>query len=143
MSAQPFWTPSEAEVNAAEMTKFRLYVNERYGLKLDSYWDLWRWSTGTPMEMNDFWTAVWDFTGILGEQGPAPVSNSSRVQCGDRNTNTSVSCFLCLFCGSYSTPAYQSMKPDASVPMPASTGQRTYCWGTSMHAQKRRPPLSR
>lgn len=74
MAAQPFWTPSESQVDAAEMTKFRHFVNTRYNLSLVDYWDLWRWSTGSPAEMNDFWTAVWDFTGIVGDQGPAPVS---------------------------------------------------------------------
>lgn len=76
MSAVPFWMPSEPEVEAAEMTKFRLYVNKRYGLSLSDYWELWKWSTGTPEEMNDFWTSVWDFTGIIGDQGPAPVGQS-------------------------------------------------------------------
>lgn len=75
----PFWTPSEAEVKNAAMTKFRLFVNERYNLSLAGYWDLWKWSTGSPKEMNEFWTAVWDYTNVVGDKGSSPVS--SREPC--------------------------------------------------------------
>lgn len=74
MPEQAFWTPSEAEVEEASLTKFRQFVNDRHNLALRDYWELWRWSTGSPEEMNDFWTAVWDFTGVVGEKGRAPVS---------------------------------------------------------------------
>lgn len=71
----PFWTPSEAEMKNAAMTKFRLFVNERYNLSLAGYWDLWKWSTGSPKEMNEFWTAVWDYTNVVGDKGSSPVSS--------------------------------------------------------------------
>lgn len=74
MSEKPFWTPSETEVQAAQLTKFRHFVNERHNLSLANYQELWKWSTGSPEEMNDFWTCVWDFTGVVGDKGPAPVS---------------------------------------------------------------------
>ena len=76
----PFWTPSEAKIRDASMTKFRKYVNVRHGLDLKDYWDLHRWSTGTPEEMNDFWTAFWDWAGIIGDKGIAPVSKRTRLR---------------------------------------------------------------
>ncbi|KAK9896753.1 acetoacetyl-CoA synthase [Cystobasidium minutum MCA 4210] len=77
MPEQAFWTPSEAEVEEASLTKFRQFVNDRHNLALRDYWELWRWSTGSPEEMNDFWTAVWDFTGVVGEKGRAPLFNAA------------------------------------------------------------------
>jgi acetoacetyl-CoA synthetase len=34
--------------------------------------DLWKWSVSNP---NDFWNAIWDFCGIIGEKGSDRVSN--------------------------------------------------------------------
>ena len=70
----PFWTPSEEEIRDANMTQFREYANGCYNRKMRDYWDLHRWSIGTPEEMNDFWTAFWDWAGIIGDKGNAPVS---------------------------------------------------------------------
>lgn len=72
----PFWTPSAQQVREAGMTQFREFVNSRYGLHLKDYWDLHAWSIGTSGQMNDFWTALWDWSGVIGEKGPAPVSMS-------------------------------------------------------------------
>ena len=138
MAGQPFWTPSESQVDAAEMTKFRHFVNKRYNLSLADYWDLWRWSTGNPTEMNDFWTAVWDFTGILGDQGPSPVS------C------VVFSCSLRLLLRRVSPPtfsttsssmqAYLSTRPENSAQMLKLTGRRTCCWDTPWPGQTSTPP---
>lgn len=70
-----FWAPTQEQIEEANVTKFRHFVNKRHSLDLKDYWDLHKWSTGTPEEINDFWTAVWDWSGIIGEKGEAPVSH--------------------------------------------------------------------
>ncbi len=75
MKVAPFWTPSEEEIRQASVTKLREFANARHGLQMRDYWDLHRWSTGSPEEMNDFWTALWDWSGIIGDKGTVPVSS--------------------------------------------------------------------
>ncbi|GAA5963040.1 hypothetical protein JCM21900_002319 [Sporobolomyces salmonicolor] len=60
-----FHQPTAQQVEDAPDTKFRLWVNERHDLNLRDYHELHRWSIS---EMDAFWTAVWDYTGILGER---------------------------------------------------------------------------
>ncbi len=70
----PFWTPRDEAIRQAGMTKFREFANGRYGLDMKTYWDLHRWSIGNPDEMNDFWSALWEWSGIIGDKGASPVS---------------------------------------------------------------------
>jgi acetoacetyl-CoA synthetase len=71
---RPYWTPSSKDLESSQISKFRQFANDRYGLDLKDYWDLWKWSVGTPEDINRFWVAIWDFTGIVGEKGVSPVS---------------------------------------------------------------------
>lgn len=40
-------------------------MNEKHGLGLRNYWELHQWSIDN---LNDFWVAVWVFTGVVGER---------------------------------------------------------------------------
>ncbi len=62
----PLWQPSEADVEAAAMTRFMRFAAERSGRELSSYDDLWRWSVD---ELEDFWAAVWEFFGVRASHG--------------------------------------------------------------------------
>src|SRR5215216_6391546 len=57
----PLWNPSEERKQQANITRFIKTVNTRYGLKLDSYAELYQWSVDN---IPDFWAAVWDFADI-------------------------------------------------------------------------------
>src|SRR5215471_18132213 len=57
----PLWTPSEERKHKANITRFIEQVNARYGLNVNSYADLYRWSVES---ISDFWAAIWDFTEI-------------------------------------------------------------------------------
>jgi acetoacetyl-CoA synthetase len=59
---RPLWTPSEDRIREANLTKFLALVNQKYGLRIKSYPDLHRWSVD---KVSDFWSAVWDYTGIV------------------------------------------------------------------------------
>ena len=37
-----------------------------YGQRFPDYWSLWRWSIANK---ESFWRELWDFCGIIGEQG--------------------------------------------------------------------------
>ena len=59
---RPLWTPSEERVRESNLTKFLGLVNQKYRLKIKSYPELHRWSVD---KFSDFWSAVWDYTGII------------------------------------------------------------------------------
>jgi acetoacetyl-CoA synthetase len=58
---RPLWTPSEDQIKNANMTRFIKFVNRKYGGKIKTYDDLYRWSIDF---IPDFWATVWDFTEI-------------------------------------------------------------------------------
>jgi acetoacetyl-CoA synthetase len=49
-------------IREANLTKFLTFVNQKYGLKIRSYPELHRWSVD---KVSDFWSAIWDYTGII------------------------------------------------------------------------------
>jgi len=55
------WQPSEKRIKQANMTKFIGFVNKKYGLKINSYAQLYNWSI---KNIPDFWAAMWEFGGI-------------------------------------------------------------------------------
>lgn len=63
---QPLWVPSEARRRAANLTRFIDFVNRKHGLRVRSYRELWEWSVA---QIPEFWTAVWDFAGIVASHG--------------------------------------------------------------------------
>jgi acetoacetyl-CoA synthetase len=63
---QPLWVPSEARRRAANLTRFIDLVNRRHSLRVRSYRELWEWSVA---QIPEFWTAVWDFAGVVASHG--------------------------------------------------------------------------
>lgn len=55
------WKPSQEQINQANITKFINFVNNKFGLDIDSYDELYDWSIE---RIPDFWAAVWEFTQI-------------------------------------------------------------------------------
>jgi len=60
-SKKPLWTPSEAQIKNANITRFIEFVNREYGKNFKSYDDLYQWSID---RIPDFWAAVWNFTEV-------------------------------------------------------------------------------
>jgi len=56
------WNPSEERIREANITKFTKFVNQRYGLNLSTYWDLYKWSIGS---IPDFWASLWDYADVI------------------------------------------------------------------------------
>ena len=55
------WEPTKEQIEPANMTRFINFVNERYGLKINSYNELYNWSIE---KLPDFWATMWDFAQI-------------------------------------------------------------------------------
>jgi acetoacetyl-CoA synthetase len=60
------WEPSAARREATRIAAFMATVNQRYGAGASDYDTLWQWSVD---HREDFWEAVWDFAGVIGDKG--------------------------------------------------------------------------
>mgnify|MGYP001450000276 CR=1 FL=1 len=65
-TSTPLWRPTPSQVEAAQLTAFRLRAQREHGVELADYAALHRWSIEHRAE---FWGLVWDFCGVIGERG--------------------------------------------------------------------------
>ena len=72
----PLWSPSAAQIEAAAITGLIAAANTRFGLALEDYDDLHRWSIDNRA---DFWTLVWDECGVIGERGDVALENGDAM----------------------------------------------------------------
>ena len=59
------FTPDDPH-NTTRLFQFLREVNEKHGLRLESYQDLYQWSTA---DIDLFWSHVWDHTRVIGTKG--------------------------------------------------------------------------
>jgi acetoacetyl-CoA synthetase len=62
--ATPLWAPSPEQIARSNMAAFMKKVNDRHGLALADYGQLYRWSLE---HLEDFWTAMWDFGAVIAQ----------------------------------------------------------------------------
>ena len=72
----PLWTPSAERVASSEWMKFAAFAGERANQDLTDPDDLHRWSIE---ERGDFWSAVWDYCGVIGEKGRRSLENADAM----------------------------------------------------------------
>ena len=60
------WKPSEELIRKANITRFIEFVNKKYGLKIDSYAQLYNWSVEN---IPDFWAVMWEFGEVIASRG--------------------------------------------------------------------------
>ncbi len=71
------WQPSPQRIAASHIEAFRLWVNARHGLQLQTYQDLLDWSI---TEQAAFWDAVWDTAGVIAEhKGERVLVDADRM----------------------------------------------------------------
>lgn len=70
------WEPSPERAAAAQITAFMNTVNAERGAKASDYDSLWQWSVDNP---EAFWTALWDFGGVIGEKGGVTLSDPTAM----------------------------------------------------------------
>jgi len=76
-NTQPLWTPSQASIDAANLTHFMRQVNQHHGISLQDYDSLYQWSLD---EKELFWSEVWDFCGIIGDKGERILIDGERIE---------------------------------------------------------------
>jgi acetoacetyl-CoA synthetase len=64
------WEPDDKTVRDARVTRFMTWLAGRGIRHADGYQDLWHWSVTDPAA---FWSAVWDYFGVLGDRGDGPA----------------------------------------------------------------------
>lgn len=69
-TAEPIWSPSTERVAASAMSRFMQAINARYGLALNDYAALHRWSIEQP-EL--FWAAMWQWGEVRHSQSYSAV----------------------------------------------------------------------
>jgi acetoacetyl-CoA synthetase len=70
------WTPSEERIASATITRYREWLNETRGLRLESYDDLWRWSVD---ELEAFWASIWEFFEVEASEPYERVLTSRKM----------------------------------------------------------------
>jgi acetoacetyl-CoA synthetase len=74
---QPLWTPSQAGIDAANMTHFIAQVNRNHELSISDYDGLYLWSLD---EKEHFWSELWDFCGIIGDKGENILVGGDHIE---------------------------------------------------------------
>jgi acetoacetyl-CoA synthetase len=72
----PIWTPTAAEVESAELTRFGRWLASERGVETDGYFDLHRWSVEN---VEEFWRAIWDYFEIAADGDPGVVLASREM----------------------------------------------------------------
>ncbi|HEV8236168.1 MAG TPA: AMP-binding protein, partial [Gemmatimonadaceae bacterium] len=75
------WTPSTEGVARAALTRFIADVGARASATVHDYQSLYAWSIDRPHE---FWSAVWEFTGIVADRDANGKSWRTVLAGGDR-----------------------------------------------------------
>jgi len=71
------WTPSPETIANTNMQHFIEWVNQQYGLTLEDYAALHRWSV---TQTADFWNAIWDFCGVIAsERGEITLEHATPM----------------------------------------------------------------
>ncbi|MEO8102056.1 MAG: acetoacetate--CoA ligase [Betaproteobacteria bacterium] len=74
----PVWKPSPEAVAASNLTAFMRFVHSRYCVSAGDYGELHRWSIE---QLEDFWTAVWDFSHLIADsRGERALIDGDRMQ---------------------------------------------------------------
>jgi acetoacetyl-CoA synthetase len=77
----PLWTPEKARADQTTLAAFSRFVSSRSGKSLADYDELHRYSVAEPGE---FWSALWDFAGVIGDKGAPPFLVDAGKMLGAR-----------------------------------------------------------
>jgi len=78
---KPLWTPCAARVEAANLTRFIRFVNEKHGSSFTGYHELYAWSVE---RLEEFWAAMWEFGGVIASRGYDRVLENPQGMPGAR-----------------------------------------------------------
>ncbi len=66
----PMWQPSQERIDQANLSAFLAQVKDDWGVECRDYGDLYRWSVD---ELDKFWTSLWRFCRVIGDENGTPV----------------------------------------------------------------------
>ena len=75
------WTPGKDRIENSNLRRFRRYAGARFARAFDDYAELHRWSV---THMDEFWSAVWDFTGIQASRPAQQIIDDPHKMPGAR-----------------------------------------------------------
>ena len=70
------WKPSPGRIARARLTQFASALAAAHGTAYPDYASLWRWSIE---HKEAFWTAVWDYAGVVGERGERALVDGEKM----------------------------------------------------------------
>ncbi|OOO42914.1 acetoacetate--CoA ligase [Rhizobium laguerreae] len=70
------FTPSETRIEEAEITRFRLWCAERFGVSLPSHDAFHQWSV---RQRGSFWSGLWDYCGVQGHKGGTALLETGKM----------------------------------------------------------------
>ncbi len=73
---KPLWVPSPDRIAASRLAEFLAEYGRRLGRSLAGFAELHRESVADP---GRFWSAVWDFSGVVGDKGASPARHLERM----------------------------------------------------------------
>ncbi len=73
---KPLWSPDTARIENSNLKAFADYAAEKYGRSFVDYDAIHQWSCENGSE---FWDAVWDFCGVVGEKGARVVEDEDKM----------------------------------------------------------------
>jgi acetoacetyl-CoA synthetase len=71
------WAPDASRIDAAEISAFIKYVNDKNDLTIQGYDPLYQWSI---RHKQAFWSLYWDFSGIVGEKGDRVLMDGGDIE---------------------------------------------------------------
>ncbi len=75
------WSPSDERLKSSQMYKFIKFINEKNNVNIQNFSDLHTWSIE---DKADFWSAIWDFFGVIGSKGMKPYINPINKMPGSK-----------------------------------------------------------
>lgn len=70
MGAKELWRPSSPQ--STQIYDFMTKTSQKYGIPLDTYHDLWKWSV---TETSKFWEEIWRYTSVRAHKPYDRVGN--------------------------------------------------------------------
>ena len=70
------WTPSQQRIERATLTRYQRWLEQKHGLSLRSYEELWRWSV---RNLEDFWSSIVEFFDVRFGGEPQGVLGSREM----------------------------------------------------------------
>ena len=71
------WTPTQAHIDAAEVTNFAATVTAQHDFDWEQkFQNLWQWSVDHPTK---FWDTLWDWHGVIGDKGERILINAEAM----------------------------------------------------------------